>query len=176
MLCVALPAALAAQGRARPTPPEVPENMRPPVGKCRIWMDGVAAAQQPAPTDCQTALRQKPSNGTVIFGPSERRATARGFSLRPRPSRQDSAAGPQIPTARRQTVPPAQPGDRAERRTPERSTERTPDRTPERTPPRATPTRPTPVPVRPSTRPSIPDTSRPAPRRPDTPAAGAGRP
>jgi hypothetical protein len=46
--------------------------MLPPAGKCRIWMDGVPAAQQPAPTDCTTALRKKPANGILIFGPAKR--------------------------------------------------------------------------------------------------------
>lgn len=177
MLCVALPASLVGQGRARPAPPQVPESMLPPVGKCRIWMDGVAAAQQPAPTDCQTALRQKPSNGTVIFGPTEKSITARGFSLRPRASRLDTSARSQSPALRRPTVPSARPGQRTDERTPTRTPTRTPAGTPAGTPARSTPVRPTPVPVRPSSsRPSIPDTSRPAPRRPDSPAAGAERP
>ena len=35
---------------------------------CRIWLDKVPAKQQPAPTDCPTAVRNRPSNGRVIFG------------------------------------------------------------------------------------------------------------
>jgi hypothetical protein len=35
---------------------------------CRIWLDGVPAAQQPAPTDCPTALKNRPANGRVVFG------------------------------------------------------------------------------------------------------------
>ena len=35
---------------------------------CRIWLDKVPAKQQPAPTDCPTAVRNRPSNGKVIFG------------------------------------------------------------------------------------------------------------
>ena len=35
---------------------------------CRIWIDGVAPAQQPAVTDCKSAVRNRPSNGKVIFG------------------------------------------------------------------------------------------------------------
>ena len=46
--------------------------MLPPAGKCRIWMDGVPAAQQPAATDCTTALRQRPTNGTILYGPASR--------------------------------------------------------------------------------------------------------
>lgn len=51
---------------------DVPKDMIPPAGKCRIWMRGVPAAQQPAPTDCTTALRQAPSNGVLVFGPALR--------------------------------------------------------------------------------------------------------
>jgi len=47
---------------------EVPKEYRPPKGMCRIWLDDVPAKQQPAPTDCPTAVRNRPSNGKVIFG------------------------------------------------------------------------------------------------------------
>jgi hypothetical protein len=86
-------APLAAQERAAPTPlapPVVPAHLMPPTGKCRIWMEGVAPAQQPAPTDCQTALRQKPANGTVIFGPTVRQDAARAFRPSTRPPTRDS--------------------------------------------------------------------------------------
>ena len=46
----------------------VPAESRPPKGMCRIWLDKVPAKQQPAPTDCPTAVRNRPSNGKVIFG------------------------------------------------------------------------------------------------------------
>ena len=48
--------------------PAVPPAYRPPAGMCRIWIEGVPPAQQPAPTDCVTAVRNKPVNGSVIFG------------------------------------------------------------------------------------------------------------
>ncbi|MEO8192895.1 MAG: hypothetical protein ABI681_03520 [Gemmatimonadales bacterium] len=48
--------------------PMVPPSYRPPAGMCRIWIEGVPASQQPAPTDCNTAVRNRPVNGTVIFG------------------------------------------------------------------------------------------------------------
>ena len=47
---------------------DVPADARPPRGMCRIWIDGVPAAQQPAATDCQTAVKNRPANGRVIFG------------------------------------------------------------------------------------------------------------
>jgi hypothetical protein len=46
----------------------VPADARPPKGMCRIWLDGVPAAQQPAATDCPTAIRNRPTTGRVIFG------------------------------------------------------------------------------------------------------------
>ena len=46
----------------------VPKSYRPPPGMCRIWLDKVPARQQPAPTDCRTAVHDKPTNGRVIFG------------------------------------------------------------------------------------------------------------
>lgn len=48
--------------------PMVPPAYRPPTGMCRIWIEGVPASQQPAPTDCVTAVRNRPVNGRVIFG------------------------------------------------------------------------------------------------------------
>jgi hypothetical protein len=35
---------------------------------CRIWLEKVQAKQQPAPTDCPTAVRNRPPNGKVLFG------------------------------------------------------------------------------------------------------------
>ncbi len=46
----------------------VPADARPPKGMCRIWIDNVPAAQQPAATDCATAVKNRPANGRVIFG------------------------------------------------------------------------------------------------------------
>ncbi len=48
--------------------PAIPADARPPKGMCRIWLDNVPPAQQPAATDCTTAIRNRPSNGHVIFG------------------------------------------------------------------------------------------------------------
>lgn len=48
--------------------PAVPPAYRPPAGMCRIWIEGVPPGQQPAPTDCVTAVRNRPVNGSVIFG------------------------------------------------------------------------------------------------------------
>ena len=47
---------------------DVPKAYRPPPGMCRIWLDKVPPKQQPAPTDCPTAVKNKPTNGKVIFG------------------------------------------------------------------------------------------------------------
>ena len=47
---------------------QIPADARPPKGMCRIWIDGVPAAQQPAATDCRTAVKNQPSNARVLFG------------------------------------------------------------------------------------------------------------
>lgn len=46
---------------------DVPRDRRPPPGLCRIWLDNVPASQQPAPTDCATAVRNRPEGAKVIF-------------------------------------------------------------------------------------------------------------
>jgi len=46
----------------------VPPGFFPPAGMCRIWIKDVPAGQQPAPTDCASAVRNRPSNGRVLFG------------------------------------------------------------------------------------------------------------
>jgi hypothetical protein len=46
----------------------VPDGFKPPAGMCRIWIDGVPADRQPAPTDCATAVRKRPANAHVVFG------------------------------------------------------------------------------------------------------------
>jgi hypothetical protein len=67
-----VPGVVEAQGRGRGAEQarkdEIPANMRPPAGMCRIWLDDVPAAQQPAPTDCASAVRNRPAKGRVIFG------------------------------------------------------------------------------------------------------------
>lgn len=73
---LAWPAPVAAQAiRSFTTPSrdrgqqgDVPREYLPPRGMCRIWIDGVPPKQQPAPTDCTTAVRNKPRNARVIFG------------------------------------------------------------------------------------------------------------
>jgi len=67
-LSLALSAGLAGSAHAQKKGDDVPKEYRPPAGMCRIWLDKVPAKQQPAPTDCPTAVRNRPTNGRVIFG------------------------------------------------------------------------------------------------------------
>ena len=46
----------------------VPPGFFPPAGMCRIWINDVPPGQQPAPTDCASAVRNRPANGKVLFG------------------------------------------------------------------------------------------------------------
>lgn len=67
----AAPARAAAQGQPKDSSKKsttIPADARPPKGMCRIWLDNVPAAQQPAATDCPTAVKNRPQNGHVIFG------------------------------------------------------------------------------------------------------------
>ncbi|MEP6692005.1 MAG: hypothetical protein ABJD07_12675, partial [Gemmatimonadaceae bacterium] len=60
---LALP--LGAQGFAPKRDDGATKEQRPPQGMCRIWIDGVPASRQPAPTDCPTAIRNRPPNARV---------------------------------------------------------------------------------------------------------------
>ena len=64
------------QAQIRPQPQEpktaVPPTHLPPPGMCRIWLDNVPPAQQPAPTDCASAARNLPRNGRLIYNDAAR--------------------------------------------------------------------------------------------------------
>lgn len=78
MLIVAAPGGAGAQQLRSLVPPrreqqpDIPKEYRPPRGMCRIWIEGVPPDKQPAPTDCATAVKNKPRNGRVIFGEDAR--------------------------------------------------------------------------------------------------------
>jgi hypothetical protein len=55
--------------------PEIPAAYVPPAGMCRVWLKDVPPVQQPAPTDCRSALRTKPVGASVIYGPDEKRTS-----------------------------------------------------------------------------------------------------
>ncbi len=55
------------QGKATQKDAPVPKAYLPPPGMCRVWVDNVPAARQPAPTDCATAIRNRPPNARVVF-------------------------------------------------------------------------------------------------------------
>jgi len=47
---------------------DLPKAYLPPPGMCRVWIDNVPPGKQPPPTDCVSAIRNRPSNGRVVFG------------------------------------------------------------------------------------------------------------
>ncbi len=73
---------------------EIPTSSRPPSGMCRVWIDKVPAGQQPAPTDCASAIRNRPPNGHVIFSEQQQKAEDRSAERRADSTRHapDSAA------------------------------------------------------------------------------------
>lgn len=62
----------AQETRDRLSAVRVPGSFTAPAGLCRLWIDGVPASQQPAPTDCANAIRNRPANAAVVFGPPAR--------------------------------------------------------------------------------------------------------
>ena len=60
---------LTAQDRGKESPASgIPASAWPPAGLCRVWLRDVPASQQPAATDCATAIRNRPNNAQVLFG------------------------------------------------------------------------------------------------------------
>ncbi len=92
----------------------VPVAMLPPAGLCRIWINEVPASQQPAPTDCATALRQRPANGTILYGPTERDSMGERFEEQAR-ARRESASRAAGPAASSSAKRPAAPRERKPR-------------------------------------------------------------
>ncbi len=78
----ALIASTAQAQRSRSAAQSVPYDLRPPAGMCRVWVDGVPPERQPAPTDCASALRNRPSNGRVLFGDDYARVDSNGRQAR----------------------------------------------------------------------------------------------
>jgi len=52
----------------RTTGTTYPDAQTMPTGMCRIWIEGLPANRQPAPTDCATARRNQPRNSRIIYG------------------------------------------------------------------------------------------------------------
>ena len=89
--------AAVAAAQSTSAPPDVPPAYVPPAGMCRVWLRGVPPMQQPAPTDCRSALRTKPVGATVIYGPeAPRTSIAPSDWSRPslRPARDDERGRP----------------------------------------------------------------------------------
>lgn len=120
---LALAAPAEAQSRGTDKGPDIPRAYVPPPGMCRVWLDDVPAGQQPAPTDCRTALRRKPPKAQVIFGDDyvqgekKRESTLKGFK--------EGARAPATPRAAPRSEPRADPPRKQER---ERPAERRNDR------------------------------------------------
>jgi hypothetical protein len=49
----------------------VPAQYAPPAGMCRLWVRGVPADRQPAPTECAKAVRVRSPNSQIVFGKSK---------------------------------------------------------------------------------------------------------
>ena len=106
------------QAQARPVPqdpkPAVPQTHLPPPGMCRIWLDNVPPAQQPAPTDCASAARNLPRNGRLIYNDEGRNPRLPLVKSLKEPVVQrkapgDSTATPPKPQTERKPVKPDRP-------------------------------------------------------------------
>ena len=64
-----------AQLPGRTTLPRTTTSTAVPAGMCQIWIDGVPANRQPAPTTCEVARARVPANGRIIYGNGAQRTT-----------------------------------------------------------------------------------------------------
>jgi hypothetical protein len=99
-----------AQRGGGPAVDSIPKAYRPPAGMCRVWLPGVPPGKQPAPTDCATAVRNRPANGRIIFGDS---TSAPGRAI-PQPGRTTVPAVPPVvpPVGAPPTATPPRPTGR----------------------------------------------------------------
>lgn len=106
------------QAQARPVPqdpkPVVPRTHLPPPGMCRIWLDNVPPAQQPAPTDCASAARNLPRNGRLLYndeGRNSRLPLVKSLKepVVQRKAPDDSTPTPPKPQTQRKPVKPDRP-------------------------------------------------------------------
>jgi hypothetical protein len=106
-------APLEAQARPRPQDPKstVPATHTPPPGMCRIWLDNVPPAQQPAPTDCATAARNLPRNGRLIYSdePRDSRLPLVKSLKEPQAQQEPRKAPDDSPAPAKPTVPNRKP-------------------------------------------------------------------
>lgn len=112
--CVAAPSLRAQAPERTPRPDDIPAAQRPPAGMCRLWIDGVPAGRQPAPTDCATAIRRRPPNARVVFGDDVRPSTPErepeGRAPRVEPPGESAKTPLPIPQLRPRVEPaPSQP-------------------------------------------------------------------
>ncbi len=167
LLTLAAPVAArgqAAGAQAGETAITIPKSMIPPAGKCRVWMPDVPASQQPAATDCTTALRQKPANAYLVFGPAKRDLSP--FDVR-NPWGPNGSEARRRAAARGDTTPRALPGVRNGLTAKEAAREaaREPARTPATSQIPSTQT----APAARETRPAVKDPSPPPPKKPEKP-------
>jgi len=66
-----------AQLPGRTTLPRTTTSNAVPAGMCQIWIDGVPANRQPAPTTCDVARARVPANGRIIYGNGQGPSTQR---------------------------------------------------------------------------------------------------
>ena len=99
--------ALPLQGQERPRPSDsIPASAKPPAGMCRIWLPNVPANKQAAPTDCATAVRNRPANARVIFGDPLPRGSAKPGQAVPAPLPLAPPADPKKTKPPKTTPPP----------------------------------------------------------------------
>ena len=89
----------------------VPAAYRPPAGMCRVWINGVQPARQPAPTTCPVAIKNMQANARLLYGPDPNTKKAPGTvnvttsKLAPPTTQSSKTLPPKVLPPRRDTLP-----------------------------------------------------------------------
>jgi hypothetical protein len=74
----------------------IPSAQQVPAGMCQVWIQGLPANRQPAPTDCNTARRTAPGNSRIVYGSNRQTQGGVYGTVDPRVNSRNSQYDPRL--------------------------------------------------------------------------------